>query len=68
MLSPLVFIKGDKKTDKPKKINQKNWTEKKNRLNRLEYLERIPVRFGFGFVRQKPINPNRTELVQKKVL
>jgi hypothetical protein len=47
-----------------KKINRKNRTEK----NQLEYFKKIPVQFGFGFVRQKPVNPNQTEPVQKKVL
>jgi hypothetical protein len=39
---------------------------KKNRLNRLEYLKKLPVRFGSGFIRMKPINSNRTEPVHIK--
>jgi hypothetical protein len=51
---------------KPKKINRKNRTGKKNRLNRLKYLEKYPVRFGSvsGFGVPEPANPNRTEPVQ----
>jgi len=41
-----------------KKNNQKNRTEKKTRLNRLNFWKNRPVRFGFGFINKKP---NRTE-------
>lgn len=34
--------------------------------NRLEYFKKHFVRFGFGFVMLKPINPNQTEPVQIK--
>jgi hypothetical protein len=40
---------------------EKNRTMKKNQL---EYLEKLPV--WFGFVMLKPINSNRIELVQIK--
>jgi hypothetical protein len=32
--------------------------------NRLEYLEKLPVRFGFLML--KSINPNQTKLIQIK--
>ena len=60
----MILIRGEKKTGKPikrenwKKNNRKNRTEKKNRLNRLNFLKNRPVRFGFGFITEKP---NRTE-------
>jgi hypothetical protein len=45
-----------KKTKKPdltekteKKLTKKNRTSKKNRFNRLKYLEKYLVRFGFQF-------------------
>ena len=47
-----IYIRGEQKTEKPikprklKKNNRKNRTENKNRL---EYLEKYPVRFGFRF-------------------
>jgi hypothetical protein len=58
-----------KKTDKPIKPRKpKKKTEKtepkKNRINRLKNQKKIPVQFGFGFQSLKPIEPNRTELVQ----
>jgi hypothetical protein len=34
---------------------------KKNRLNRLEFLQNRPVRFGFGFISLKLKKPNRTQ-------
>lgn len=37
---------------------------KKNQLNRLEYLEKFPIRFGFIVL--KLMNPNQTKLVQIK--
>jgi len=37
-----------------KKINRKNRTVKKNRLNRLKFWKNRPVRFDFGFISKKP--------------
>ena len=51
-----------KKTEKPikpEKNNQKNWTVKKHRLNRLKFWKNRPVQFGF--ISMKPKKPNRTQ-------
>jgi len=54
--------KKTRKSIKPRKLEKNNWknrTEKKNRLNRLNFWKNRPVRFGFGFINKKP--KNRTE-------
>jgi hypothetical protein len=54
-------VRGEKKTEKPRKPetnNRKNWTVKKNRL---KFWKNRMVRFGFGFISLKPTKPIRTE-------
>ena len=55
--------------ENPKKNNWKNRTEKKNRLNRLNFWKNWPVRFSFGFINNKPKNqtePNRNDKKPEK--
>jgi len=64
--SPLGVSKKIKKPRKPEKNNRKNWTVKKNRLNRLKFWKNRPVWLGFGFISLKPKKLNRTEPKPKK--